>query len=205
MEFLFSWSTWCLTCSLSSLVRYWVEYSNRISTFLCAHILFFISFSNKQQSSWPMGEANNNRLLTKLTWAILGNIGPRSWLKLGLYRRDRGPIFPSMARVSSVSKLFIIWHSVSDSKIHFRWLAPSSSIHLWNFGKISIFLASSGSFNLKNDKFHSFFSLFWLQILNWPALLRNKNTQIGWFPWKQSVPYCEILTKKEPIRAQGFS
>ena len=26
-------------------------------------------------------------------------------------------------RGSSVSKLFIIWHSVSDSKMHFRWLA----------------------------------------------------------------------------------
>ena len=30
----------------------------------------------------------------------------------------------STARASSVSKLFIIWHSVSDSKIRFRWLAP---------------------------------------------------------------------------------
>ena len=29
------------------------------------------------------------------------------------------PMFPSTARVSSVSKLFIIWHSVSDSKMHF--------------------------------------------------------------------------------------
>ena len=36
---------------------------------------------------------------------------------------DRGPIFPSTPRASSVSKLFIIWHSASDSKMHFRWLA----------------------------------------------------------------------------------
>jgi len=30
-------------------------------------------------------------------------------------------------------------------------------IHLRNFGKISIFLASAGSFNVKNDNFHTFF------------------------------------------------
>ena len=30
-------------------------------------------------------------------------------------------------------------------------------IHLWNFRKISIFLASAGSFNVKNDNFHAFF------------------------------------------------
>ena len=41
--------------------------------------------------------------------------GPR-----GPYCHDRGPIYPSTARASSVSKLFIMWHSVSDSKMHFR-------------------------------------------------------------------------------------
>ena len=51
------------------------------------------------------------------------------------------------------------------------------SIYLGNFGKISIFLASSDSFNVKNDIIHTFFSLFWLQILNLPASLQNKNTQ----------------------------
>jgi len=30
-------------------------------------------------------------------------------------------------------------------------------IHLRNFEKISIFLASAGSFNVKNDNFHTFF------------------------------------------------
>ena len=30
-------------------------------------------------------------------------------------------------------------------------------IHLRNFGKSSIFLASAGSFNVKNDNFHTFF------------------------------------------------
>ena len=42
---------------------------------------------------------------------------------LGPYCDDLGPIFPSTARASSVSKLFIKWHSVSDSKMPFRWLA----------------------------------------------------------------------------------
>ena len=31
------------------------------------------------------------------------------------------------------------------------------SIYLWNFGKISIFLASSDSFNVKNNIIHTFF------------------------------------------------
>ena len=35
--------------------------------------------------------------------------------------------------------------------------------------------------------FTLFFSLFWFQILNFPALLHNKNTWIGPFPWKRSV------------------
>ena len=37
----------------------------------------------------------------------------------------RRPIFPSTARASSVSKLFIIWHSVSDSKM--QWHSVSDS------------------------------------------------------------------------------
>jgi len=60
-------------------------------------------------------------------------------------------------------------------------------IHLWNFRKIAFFLASADSFNVKNDNFHTFFSRSWLQILNLPALLQNKNTQVGPFPWKRSV------------------
>ena len=40
---------------------------------------------------------------------------------------------------------------------------------------------------MKNDNFHTFFSLPWLQMLNLPALLQNKNTRIGPFPWKRSV------------------
>ena len=40
---------------------------------------------------------------------------------------------------------------------------------------------------MKNDDFHTFFSMSWLQMLNLPALLQDKNTQIGPFPWKRSV------------------
>ena len=40
---------------------------------------------------------------------------------------------------------------------------------------------------MKNDNIHSFFSLFWLQILNLPASLQSKNTWVGPFPWKRSV------------------
>ena len=40
---------------------------------------------------------------------------------------------------------------------------------------------------MKNDNFHTFFSLSWLQMFNLPALLQNKNTRIGPFPWKRSV------------------
>ena len=85
--------------------------------------------------------------------------------KQGPYCLDRGPIFPSTDRASSVSKLFIIWHSVSDSRMHFRWLALKMFvffIYLWNFGKISIFLASSGSFNVKND---NWFTVFFFAVL----------------------------------------
>ena len=51
-----------------------------------------------------------NNLLTELAWAVLGNIGPRSWrAKRGPYCHDRGPIFPSTAQASSVSKRLLFW------------------------------------------------------------------------------------------------
>ena len=73
--------------------------------------------------------------------------------------------------------------------MHFRWLALKNVLLLYlsNFGEISIFLASSDSFNLKNDIIHTFFSLFWLQILNLSASVQNKNTRNGPFPCKRSV------------------
>ena len=39
---------------------------------------------------------------------------------------------------------------------------------------MSISLAFSGSFAMKNDNIHIFVSLFWLQILNLPAVLKTK-------------------------------
>ena len=58
------------------------------------------------------------------------------------------------------------------------------AFYLFSF---SIFLASFGSFTVKNDNIHSFFTLFLLEILNLPASLQNKNTRVGPFPWKRFV------------------
>ena len=68
-----------------------------------------------------------NRLLTELARAALGNIGPRSWQygpseARSVLPRPKANI-PSLAQASLVSKLFIIRHSVSDSKKHIPWLA----------------------------------------------------------------------------------
>ena len=49
----------------------------------------------------------------------------------------------------------------------------------------NLFIFFSGSFTVKNDNIHIFFA--WLQILNLPASLLNKNTRVGPFPWKWSV------------------
>ena len=49
---------------------------------------------------------------------ILGRgCGSTDRAKRGSYCHNWGPIFPSVSWASSVSKLFIIWHSVSDSKM----------------------------------------------------------------------------------------
>ena len=99
------------------------------------------------------------------------------------------PVRPEQARlVSSLlyGTLFLIvkWTSRGLHLKNVRLLHPSLKFQSF---QISIFLASAGSFNVKNYNFHTFFSLSWLQILNLPALLQNKNTRIGPFPWKRSV------------------
>ena len=63
----------------------------------------------------------------------------------------------------------------------------SSSSSIFDFSKISIFLAFSDSFAMKNENIQIFSPLFWLQILNLLALLQNKNTQLGPIPWKWSL------------------
>ena len=63
-------------------------------------------------------------------------------------------------------------------------------INLWNLSKISIFLAFSGSFAMKNDNVHIFFFvffLFWLQIWIGRPCSKTKNTRLRLFPWKRSV------------------
>ena len=47
---------------------------------------------------------------------------------LGLYCHDRGPIFPSRARASEFSKVFIIWHCFFDKRC-----SSSDSRKLFNF------------------------------------------------------------------------
>ena len=75
--------------------------------------------------------------------------------------------------------------------------------HFWNFGQISIFLASSGSFTVKNDNIHSFFFAVLVANFEFAGFAPKQNTRVGPFPWKRSVR--KILTEKEPIRAQGFA
>ena len=70
-----------------------------------------------------------------------------------------------------------------------------------NFGKISIFLAFSGSFAVKNDNFAVFFvcfSLFWFSNFEFACFFSK--TKIHGF--HENGP---ILTEKEPIRAHGFA
>ena len=63
--------------------------------------------------------------LRVLKW--ISFIKPQIWLFQNGNTGDLGPIFLSTARASSVSKLFIIWHSISDSK------CTSGAINLFSF------------------------------------------------------------------------
>ena len=95
------------------------------------------------------------------------------------------PLCPIMALGSLLYGTLSLIVKCTSGALHLKMFV--FSIYLWNFGKFSIFLFSSDSFNVKNDIIHTFFSLFWLQILNLPASLQNKNTRIGPFPWKRLV------------------
>ena len=53
-------------------------------------------------------------------------------------------------------------------------------IQLWNFKKISIFLASAGSFNVKNDNFTLFFAV------------EVANFEFAGFAWKQKYTVCSV-------------
>ena len=85
---------------------------------------------------------NSNRSLTE-SKGRTEEYWPEVFARSVLPRPGWRPIFPSTARASSVSKLFIVWHSVSDSKMHFRWLAlknvhPSLKFRK-NFNPLSFF------------------------------------------------------------------
>ena len=75
-------------------------------------------------------------------------------------------------------------------------------ISLWNFGKNSIFLASAGSFNVKNDNFQFFFRC--LRCKCWICRLCSKTKIHGLDRFHGNGPYCKSLTEKEPMRAQGL-
>ena len=143
---------------------------------------------------WSYDSCKNNLLLTEREgrtgeyWPEV--VAVRTSLRSVRTKTTEGqysPVRLEQARlVSSLlyGTLFLIVKCTSGG-LHLKMFV--FSIYLWNLGKISIFLASSDSFNVKNDIIHTFFSLFWLQILNLPASLQNKNTRIGPFPWKRSV------------------
>ena len=115
----------------------------------------------------------------------------RSEVRTATTEGQYSPVRPEQARLVSCllyGTLFLIVKCTSGAINLFSFLS-FSSISFQSF-YLSIFLASSGSFTVKNDNIHSFFvsfSLFWLQILNLPASLQNKNTWVGPFPWKRSV------------------
>ena len=142
---------------------------------------------------------NINCLLTKRK-GLTGEY----WRKV-VTENDRGylPVRLEKARlVSSLlyGTLFLIIKCTSDG-LHLKMFI--FFIHLWNFGKISIFSASSGSFNMKNDNIHTFFCCFGCKF--WISRLCSQTKIHGLDCFHGNGPYCKILTEKEPIRAQEFA
>ena len=94
-------------------------------------------------------------------WGILDRgHDSMDWTALGPYENNRAQystVRLEQARLVSCllyGTLFLIVKCTSGGLQLKMFVFP---IHLWNFGKISIFLASSGSFNVKNDNIHTFF------------------------------------------------
>ena len=75
------------------------------------------------------------------------------------------------------------------------------AFYLFSF---SIFLASSGSFTVKNDNIHSFFSAVLVANFEFASFTPKQKVH-GLDRFHGNGPYCKILTEKEPIRAQGFA
>lgn len=68
---------------------------------------------------FAVGSSTINRLLTELARAVLVNIGPRSWQ----FEQSKARSVPPRRILLLCGTLFVMWHSVSDSKMQFRWLA----------------------------------------------------------------------------------
>mgnify|MGYP006973409497 CR=1 FL=1 len=176
----------------------WQNYTNPLKSFT-GYLLSNVPFSK-----------NTNLLLTERE----GRTG-EYWPEVVAvqYCHDLRPIFPSTAWASSVSKLFInmalcdtCFNFIIKSFQIFRmiklaWTMFVVFIHLWNVGKISIFVASSGSFTVKNDNIHSLFFAVLVPNFEFPGFA-PKYTGLDRF--HGNGPYCKILTEKEPIRAQGL-
>ena len=69
--------------------------------------------------------------------------------------------------------------------------------HFWNFGKISIFLSSSGSFTLKNDNIHSFFFVFAVLVANFEfACFAPKQKYTAWTVSMETVRTAKLWLRK---------
>ena len=86
--------------------------------------------------------------------------------------------------------------------MHFRWLALkkcSSSSSIFEISEIfQSFIASAGSFNVKNDHFHTFFRCLGC-LLNLPALVQNKDTR------SVSMETVRTVPDRERTNAQGIA
>ena len=176
-----------------------IDFLGTCSYFLYANQNVHLSTHNQSKFVWRLNlvyilSSSNNLLLTERE-GCTGEYWPevvavrteRSEVRTKTTEGQYSTVWLKQARlVSSLlyGTLSLIVKCTSGG-LHLKMFV--FSIKLWNFGKISIFWFSSDSFNVKNDIIHTFFSLFWLQILNLPASLQNINTRIGPFPWKRSV------------------
>ena len=81
----------------------------------------------------------------------------------------------------------------------------SSSSSIFEISEKVISLASAGSFNVKNDNFHTFFFAVLIANVEFAGFAPKLTKIHGLDRFHGNGPYCKILTEKEPIRAQGFA
>ena len=134
---------------------------------------------------------------------ILGNIardrGSAVLPQRGPYCHNLGSMFPSSARASSVGKLLIMWFLIAKSTACFSFCIKIFHIfrkkklaqrlvvfliHLRDPGKISVLLAFSGSFAMKNDNIHIFLCFgckLWIGRLCFKQKCRARNVSIETF------------------------